>query len=210
MAKCHNGHIVCYLIKTKACDLRQAEAYKSLDSYNYVQSGWVGQVLCHKMSEEMVCLKAEVRPSQAVNKKPWVAWACIKNTGQVLTAGCNCMAGKARVCSHIGAVLWKIDIAVQRGLTGHTCTDAATAWNTATKRNVEPALINDITFRLECSSEQPESTTKPRPTRRIKHFGSREALLDHIKSSPFQDLFNIRGGYPLRWILLSCVMRIIN
>ncbi|KAL1483046.1 hypothetical protein MTO96_033386 [Rhipicephalus appendiculatus] len=75
-----SGHIVCCLIKTKACDSRQAEAYKSLDSYNYVQSGWVGQVLCHKMSEEMVCLKAEVRPSQAMNKKPWIAWACVKNT----------------------------------------------------------------------------------------------------------------------------------
>lgn len=111
------------------------------------------------------------------------------------------MAGKARACSHSGAVSWKIDMAAQRGLTGHTYTDAATTRNRGTKRNVGPALIHDIAFKLECSSEQPDTTIKPRPTRRIKHFGSREALLGHIKLSPaFQDLFHIRGRCPLRWI----------
>ncbi|KAL1478663.1 hypothetical protein MTO96_034924, partial [Rhipicephalus appendiculatus] len=64
-----SAHIVCYLIKSKAYDLKEAEAYKSLDSFNFVQSGWVGQVLSHNVNADFVYLKADVRPSQAINKK---------------------------------------------------------------------------------------------------------------------------------------------
>lgn len=30
------ANIICYLVRSKACDLKEAEAYKSLASYNYL------------------------------------------------------------------------------------------------------------------------------------------------------------------------------
>lgn len=188
-----SAHIVCYLIKSEACDLKEAEAYKSLDSYNYVQSGWVGQVLCHKVNE-FVYLKADVRPSQAINQKPWIAWACVKSTGQVNTAGCSCMAGRARVCSHVGALLWKAEIAFSSGMTGSSCTDHAAEWNRGTKRNVEPVLLQDMNFKLQKTTVDPESKV-PKPTRKFRFFATDEELQDHIKKSAFSDLFNIPGEH---------------
>lgn len=34
------ANVVCYLVRSKACDLKEAEAFKSLDSYNYLQCGY--------------------------------------------------------------------------------------------------------------------------------------------------------------------------
>ncbi|KAH7977637.1 hypothetical protein HPB49_003066 [Dermacentor silvarum] len=96
-----SAHIVCYLIRSKACDLKEAESYKSLDSYNFVQSGWVGQVLCHNVNKDVVYLKADVRPSQAINQKPWTAWACVRHTGQVKRGE----RLKGRLMTHTGALL---------------------------------------------------------------------------------------------------------
>lgn len=189
-----SAHIICYLIKTKACDLKEAEAYKSLESYNYVQSGWVGQVLCHKVNAEVVYIKADVRPSQAISQKPWIAWASVRATGQVITAGCSCMAGRARVCSHIGAILWKVEIAASSGMTGSSCTDRAAQWNRGTKRNAEPILLEDMTFKLQKATLDPESKA-PKPTRKLHFFATDEELQDHIKKSPFSDLFSIPGEH---------------
>ncbi|XP_077491446.1 uncharacterized protein LOC144102049 isoform X1 [Amblyomma americanum] len=101
------------------------------------------------------------------------------------------MAGKARVCSHIGALLWKLEMGVQLGITGISCTDKTAAWNRGTKRNVEPALLNSMSFNLKRSTVDPASTQHPRPTRKVKHFASKEKLADHIKKSPYGELFNI-------------------
>ncbi|XP_077485429.1 uncharacterized protein LOC144095631 [Amblyomma americanum] len=188
-----SAHIVCCLIRSKACDLKEAEAYKSLDSYNQLQCGWVGRVLSHEAAADIVYVKADVRPSQAVNKKPWSPWACVRKNGQVVTAGCSCMAGKARACSHIGALLWKLEMGVQLGITGISCTDKAAAWNRGTKRNVEPALLNSMSFNLKRSTVDPASTQHPRPTRKVKHFASKEELADHIKKSPYGEVLNIPG-----------------
>ncbi|XP_037555745.2 uncharacterized protein LOC119432660, partial [Dermacentor silvarum] len=140
--------IVYYLLHSKACDLQEVRCYKSLQSYNYLQSGWVGKVLLHKVNEDIVLLKADVTPSQAINSKPHRVWVSAKKQGEVLRAGCTCMAGQARVCSHVGAVLWKIDCAVSRGMTGKTCTDEAAKWNKGTTRNVQPSEIEAINFKL--------------------------------------------------------------
>lgn len=101
-------NIAYYLVKAKAFDLRHVCNYKALESYNYVQSGWVGQLLAHKVIEDVVLVKGAVTPWQAVNSRPHRAWISVRPSGEVLRAGCTCVAVQARVCSHVGAVLWKI------------------------------------------------------------------------------------------------------
>lgn len=115
---------MCYLVDSKACDLKDVKAFKSLESFNYLQSGWVGALSVHQLNNEITYVKASVKPSQAVNSTANSVWICAKNTGEVLTGRCSCMAGQAKVCSHIGSVLWKIDMAVARGMTGFSSTDS--------------------------------------------------------------------------------------
>ncbi|KAG0437562.1 hypothetical protein HPB47_017385 [Ixodes persulcatus] len=107
--------VVYALLHTKACDMEDVKAYKSLDSYNYLKSGWVGAVLVHEVDQGTVLLKGTVQGSQSVNGANNV-WVCAKKDGEVITGGCTCMAGKAQVCSHVGAVLWKVDFAATAGL----------------------------------------------------------------------------------------------
>ncbi|XP_064488342.1 uncharacterized protein LOC135400439 [Ornithodoros turicata] len=188
-----SGDIVYYLVNSKACDLQDVKAYKSLESYNYLQCGWVGKLLAHKINNDAVYVQGDVRPSQAVNNKPHKAWICARYSGEVVTAGCTCMAGRARVCSHVGAVLWKIDLAVCRGLTGSSCTDTAMQWNQGTKRNVEPAVLQDITFRVQKRTVDSEVKQDRSKDARNSHPKGEKAFQDFLKSSPFSFLFNIKG-----------------
>lgn len=182
--------IVYYLVHSKACDLQEVRCYKSLQSYNYLQSGWVGKVLLHKVNEEIVLLKADVTPSQAINSKPHRVWVSAKKQGEVLHAGCTCMAGQARVCSHVGAVLWKIDCAVSRGLTGKTCTDEAARWNRGTTRNVQPSEIEGINFKLQKRTVDP---AVQRPARNVQVLFSETELKRLHEDSGYPGLFNIPG-----------------
>lgn len=143
-----SGNIVSHLLGTKACNLREVKAYKSLDAYNYVLSGWVGQLLIHKIDRDLVLLKACVQGSQST-KKLNNTWVSAKKDGKVVTAGCTCMAGEARVCSNVGTVLFKVDLAATLGFTGHACTDEAAKRNGGTKENVVPTALSNIDFKME-------------------------------------------------------------
>jgi hypothetical protein len=52
--------------------------------------------------------------------------------GQLLIvekAWCTCMAGLGLSCSHVGALLWKIEYAARNNMTGVSCTDETARWN---------------------------------------------------------------------------------
>ncbi|KAH6945881.1 hypothetical protein HPB50_010460 [Hyalomma asiaticum] len=164
-------NIAYYLVEANACDLRQVCNYKALESYNYVQSGWVGQLLAHKVNDEVVL---------------------VKPSGEVLRAGYTCVAGQGRVCSHVGAVLWKIESAVSRGLTGKACTDFAAAWNKGTKRNVEPSNIEDINFKLPRTSVDPDPLAQRQPRDMLVPLGKQEIQELH-RDSGYAGLFNVPG-----------------
>lgn len=57
--------------------MKDAKAYMSLESYNYLKSGWVGQVLVHEINRDFVTLKAAVQSLQSTNKLN-SAWVCTK------------------------------------------------------------------------------------------------------------------------------------
>lgn len=184
--------IVFYLLNSKACDLQAVKCYKSLESYNYVQSGWVGKLFVHSIDSELSYVKGEVSPSQAVSGTPRTAWVCAKRSGEVLTAGCTCMAGQGKVCSHAGAIMWKIDMAVCQGLTTKTCTDRTAAWNSGTKRNVQPAVLEDIDFHLQQRTVDPLPAKRSRPT--FVPPTAEEVKKLH-EESPFPGLFKIPGTH---------------
>ncbi|XP_042144335.1 uncharacterized protein LOC115311463 [Ixodes scapularis] len=183
--------IVYYLLSTQACDLKDVKAFKSLDSYNYLQCGWVGALSVHQVDEAVTYIKGQVKPSQAVNNPAKNVWVCAKNTGEVITAGCTCMAGQARVCSHVGAVLWKVDLAVARGMTGLSCTDSEAQWNKGTKRNVEPGRLSKITFKLEKRTvDEPTQASQLRPLKTVMDAAQLKSLHEN---SPYPGLFQVPG-----------------
>ncbi|XP_033759579.1 uncharacterized protein LOC117341823 [Pecten maximus] len=140
------GDIYNYLVKNRAVDESEMQNFKSFDSFNYFKSGSVGKSLHAIVDDDLVLLKAEVRPSQKANEKWHSPWVLCGRNGFVYTGECSCVAGLSKTCSHVGALLWKVEHAVRMNLTGKSCTDEQVKWNMGTTRNIEPGLINNMDF----------------------------------------------------------------
>ena len=87
------GHIFCYFIERPGVyTRRQLLQWKSLEAYNYFQSGHVRAVRVKKLSNYCVLL-AHVNPSQNSPDKAHLAWVGVRNDGTIITCHCTCMAG---------------------------------------------------------------------------------------------------------------------
>lgn len=49
-------------------------------------------------------------------------------------------------CTHIGAILFKIEAAVRSGFTKRACTDEPCRWNDDFVKKIKPAEISNIKF----------------------------------------------------------------
>lgn len=99
--------IFSYFIDSMAVDGNAINNLKSSEAFQYLHSDKVGCALLHDMGS-LIYLKADVQPSQSVNNSAHNAWVLVTKTGDVETAGCTCIAGPGRSCSHAAAVLWKV------------------------------------------------------------------------------------------------------
>ena len=66
----------------------------------------------------------------------------MSSDGKVLAAHCDHMAGLGESCSHIAAVLFKIDAAVRLEYTSSACTDEPHRWDSCVVKRVEEARIH--------------------------------------------------------------------
>ena len=126
---CHGDitHYLVYLVYgISAYTLSEFKNYKSLESHDLFTSGWVGEPLLIVINSRAVVL-CKVQHSMGVNSKPPVrAWVMINQNGSVECAHRECMAGIAETCSHVGAILFKIEYAVRlREAMRVTVTDVA-------------------------------------------------------------------------------------
>ena len=81
-------------------------------------------------------ISPQVLHSQRINETPLKPWVIIADDGQVCCAHCTCMAGIAEACTHVGALLFKIEAAVRiRGK--KAVTDVPAYWKI-------PAGINKV------------------------------------------------------------------
>lgn len=51
--------------------------------------------------------------SQRLSEPPLTAWVILKSSGEVSSAHCTCMAGVAESCTHVGALLFKVEATVR-------------------------------------------------------------------------------------------------
>eukprot|EP00795_Rhopilema_esculentum_P010025 gene10025-18655_t len=64
---------------------------------------------------------AKVMHSQRINEEFLRPWVAASDDGTILCAHCNCMARLGESCSHIGALLFKVEAAVRLGYTSLAC-----------------------------------------------------------------------------------------
>lgn len=103
--------ICAYFIESMAIDGKAMDNLKASEAYQYLHSSKVNRVLSYKHNC-FVYLKAMVEPSQSLNNTWHNAWVLVTDSGDVKTAGCSCVAGPGRSCSHAAAILWKVTLFV--------------------------------------------------------------------------------------------------
>ena len=119
-----------YLVETPGIFTRESmKNRKSLEAHNQFTRGWVRTVYHYqKTGSNFVILEAEVimKSCQRLNEDPHVPWIVVNSLSTMIeTAHCTCMAGLGKSCSHIGAILFKIEAAVSAGYTKKACTNEA-------------------------------------------------------------------------------------
>ena len=88
------GHIYCYFVQRPGVYTQQELIrWKSLEAYNYFQSGHVQEVKLWSLNSSSSILKALVNPSQRSLQNAHNSWVAVKEDGTIITAHCTCMAG---------------------------------------------------------------------------------------------------------------------
>ena len=89
------GNIFCYFINRPGTFTQaQLLQWKSMEAYNYFQSGHVRniKIFSVKSTQSCVCMSF-VNPSQKSPDKANHSWVAIKSDGSIITAHCTCKAG---------------------------------------------------------------------------------------------------------------------
>jgi len=96
--------------------------------------------------ENIVLILGKVRHSYAASKTPLRPWVLVRSNGTILVAHCTCMAGLAETCSHVGAILHRVETAV-RVRNDTPCTSKENKWLMPTPMQAIPYLqLSDIDF----------------------------------------------------------------
>ena len=89
------GYLV---LETSYCIKQQFKAFKSLEAYNHMVSGFVTSVRGRIISEKCVVV-AKVRHSQRMNDPLVNIWIIAEDDGMILSAHClGCKVGLAEFC----------------------------------------------------------------------------------------------------------------
>ncbi|XP_059426209.1 uncharacterized protein LOC132160583 [Carassius carassius] len=101
------------VLQTSYYTRQQMKAYKSLEAYNFFVNGWVHNLGVKRLHDDHCLVFARVNHSQRSSETPLKTWIIAKEAGEIIAAHCNCMAGLSESCSHVGAVLFSIEVGVK-------------------------------------------------------------------------------------------------
>ncbi|XP_068677854.1 uncharacterized protein [Montipora foliosa] len=164
------GYLV---LETSFYTRQQFKAYKSLEAFNQMVSGFVSSVRGCMISNKHVVV-AKVRHSQRMNDPLVNIWIIADSDGTILSTHClGCKAGLAESCSHIASVLFYIEAWIR--INGKlACTQVKCTWLLPTFVNEVPyARVRNIDFssakklkenldaKIDCLSEGQAETGRP-------------------------------------------------
>ena len=90
----------------------------------------------NKLFFSLSLILTQVMHSMRLNEKFLQPWVVISQSGVVVSAHCDCMAGLAETCTHVGALLFKIE-AVVRVREKATATGVPAYW-------IIPSSVNNV------------------------------------------------------------------
>ncbi|KAJ6647934.1 hypothetical protein Bhyg_03159 [Pseudolycoriella hygida] len=133
-------------------------AYKSLQTFQYFENGWVQSIDCKKITTGFIIV-SKVKHSFRLSWKALRCWVAIDSNGIILTAHCECMAGLGEVCTHVGAVLFVLEAWNRKSTEidraeSISCTDVLAKWLVPKLKEVIMASVADI-----CWNPVPEVVT---------------------------------------------------
>ena len=76
--------------------------------------------------------------SQRARDTPLKVWILAENSGTVIAAHCDCMAGLCEACSHVGAILFAVEAGI-RMRDSSTCTQEKSKW-------IMPGYVKEIPY----------------------------------------------------------------
>ena len=167
-------YIYNYLILTPSLYTHeQLKSYKSLEAYNQFVNGWVSDIVVtanNANKAKIYVLTALVKHSQSLSLPPLKPWVAINQSGVVVCAHCNCMAGNGEACSHIASLLFTVEANTQMKQQ-FSCTSLPCSWLPSSFRSVPFSEISKIDFstpqhkRMQC---QHNSINEGEPVPKVK------------------------------------------
>ena len=139
--------LLSYLVlETSYYTNQQFKAFKSLEAYNQIVSGFVALIQRKEIAGKIVVV-GKVRHSQRMNDPLVNIWMVVEKDGTIISAHClGCKAGLHESCSHVARVMFYIE-AVTRIQGKLACTQAKCTWILPTYVNEVPyAKVRDIDF----------------------------------------------------------------
>lgn len=102
------GYLV---LETSHYTRKEFKAYKSLNPYNQMVSGFIQSVRGKLIRDKYYVVVGKVRHSQAMNKPPVYIWIITETDGTILSAHClGCKAGlEEETCTHVASVMLYIE-----------------------------------------------------------------------------------------------------
>lgn len=131
--------LLSYLVlETSFYTKQQFKAYKSLEAYNFMVSGFITSIQGCIVSGKHVVV-GKVRHSQRMNDPLISVWVIAEKDGTVKSAHClGCKAGLAESCSHAASVLFYIEAWTRiRGKL--SCTEVKCTW-------LLPSFVKEVPY----------------------------------------------------------------
>ena len=126
------------VLETSYYTQNQFKAFKTLQHYNQMVSGFIKSVEGHLISGNYIVI-GKVRHSQKMNDPCVPLWIIANREGAILSAHCRGgMAGLGECCSHVASVLFYLEI-FNRIRGKISCTQMKSSW-------LLPSFVKDISF----------------------------------------------------------------
>ena len=104
-----DGSTFYLVLETSYYTKQQCKAFRSLQAYNQMVSGFISSVQGHIVKDNCVVL-AKVRHSQGMNDSLIPVWIITEKQGTIISAHCcGCKAGLGESCSHVASVLFYLE-----------------------------------------------------------------------------------------------------
>ena len=93
-----------------------------------------------------ILFRCNVKPGYQATDPGYAVWLAAQKKGSFTKEHCTCKAELEESCSHIAALMFKLEAVVRLGFTNMACTSLPFSWNNLSTTKVNCAPIRNIIF----------------------------------------------------------------